>query len=70
MFYLGIYFLALLLTALLTLLVKRIAFYFKVVDEPDTGSVASRKIHTRTTPLLGGLAIFLAYFILLFSFKN
>ena len=70
MFYLAIYFLALLLTALLTLLVKKIAFHFKVVDEPDTSLVVGRKIHKQTTPLLGGLAIFFAYFILLFFFSS
>ncbi len=69
MFYLFVYFLALALSALLTLLVRRIALRFKIVDEPDTGE-AGRKIHAQPTPLLGGLAIFIAYFLLLFLFSG
>lgn len=70
MFYLFIFFSGLILTAILTLLVKKIALYFNIVDEPDTGLSQGRKIHLNPTPLLGGLAIFLAYFSLLFLFSN
>lgn len=66
MFYSYIFISALVLTAILTLLVKKVAFYFKIVDLPDQGGEASRKIHTRPIPLLGGLAIFIAYFAILF----
>lgn len=66
MFYSYIFISALVLTAILTLLVKKVAFYFKIVDLPDQGGEVSRKIHTRPIPLLGGLAIFSAYFAILF----
>lgn len=66
MFYFYIFISALLLTAILTLLVKRVAFRFDVVDRPDQGAAGSRKIHTRPIPLLGGIAIFIAYFAILF----
>ena len=70
MFYLFIFFAGLALTAILTLIVKKIALYFNIVDLPDSGSATGRKIHTTATPLLGGLAIFFAYFILLFIFSS
>ena len=41
---------------LLTWAMKKIASYYKIVDSPDV----DRKKHTITTPLLGGVAIFLA----------
>jgi len=66
MFYFYIFIAALILTAILTLVVKKVAFYFKIVDMPDRGGEASRKIHTYPVPLLGGLAIFVAYFAILF----
>ena len=49
----------------LTLLVKRLALKFKIVDSPSE----TRKIHTQAIPLLGGLAVFLAFFIVLFIFN-
>jgi len=70
MFYLFIFFSGLILTALLTLLVRAVAWRFKIVDEPDTAGVPGRKIHVDATPLLGGVAIFLAYFLLLFLFAD
>jgi len=110
MFYFLIFLIALISTALLTLLVKRIAVYFKIIDQPDSpgalgdsavaevnGQAAlasdgqavagvggkfvalmddenvakpSRKIHKQATPLLGGVAIFIVYFILLFLFSD
>ena len=83
MFYFSIFLAALILTAILTLAVKKIAVYFKIVDQPDTGgdgatagstigdgASAGRKIHTRPIPLLGGVAIFIAYFGLLFLFSG
>ena len=68
MFYFLIFILSLALTAILTLLVRKIALFFQIVDAPDTANVNSRKIHKQAIPLLGGVAIFLSYFILLFSF--
>lgn len=72
MFYLEIFLLAFILTAISTLGVRKIALYFKIVDQPDSGGDASlsRKIHSQATPLLGGLAIFLVYFFLLFIFSS
>lgn len=64
MFYFLVFILSFLLSALLTWLVKGAAWYFKVLDHPD----GQRKIHSRSIPLLGGLGIFLSYFILLFIF--
>ncbi len=42
-----------------TLLIKKIAVSAGVMDMPDT----SRKFHAKSTPLLGGIAIFLAYWL-------
>ena len=66
MFYLYIFIAALALTALLTLIVRRAALHFGIVDMPDKGKEGERKIHAVPTPLLGGVAIFIAYFLILF----
>lgn len=67
MFYFFIFFISLALAAGLTILVKKAAISMNILDVPDkTGS--GRKIHQQPIPLLGGIAIFLAYFILLFAF--
>jgi len=68
MFYFLIFLASLVLAAVLTFLVKGAALKFNIVDQPDITSGSSRKIHTTATPLLGGVAIFIAYFILLFAF--
>ena len=52
----------------LTLLVKRLALKFKIVDSPSE----TRKIHTQAIPLLGGLAVlafllFYLYLMIIFS---
>lgn len=64
------YFLAisigLLVTLIITPLVIKISTYFKILDQPD---LIGRKIHKKPTPLLGGWAIFLAVFIVVFIFK-
>jgi len=65
MFYLFIFITALISTAILTLIVKKIAVRFKVMDVPT-----ERKIHQRPIPLLGGAAIFIVYFGLLFLFAG
>lgn len=82
MFYFVIFLTALISTAILTLLVRKIALYFKIVDKPDmnvasviagreaTAKEAGRKIHLRPVPLLGGVAIFVVYFGFLFLFFN
>ncbi len=70
MFYLLVCLVALVITALLTVLVKRIALSQAIVDEPDISKINSRKIHVQAIPLLGGLAIFLGYFGLLFFWSD
>jgi UDP-GlcNAc:undecaprenyl-phosphate/decaprenyl-phosphate GlcNAc-1-phosphate transferase len=47
---------------LLTLLFRKIAFYFKIIDYPDK----NRKIHDRPIPLLGGMAIFISFLTAIF----
>lgn len=51
-------FLALMTTFLSTFIIKKIALKLNVVDIPN-----HRKIHTTPTPLLGGLAIFIGFFV-------
>ncbi len=45
-------------TALITLLVKKIAFHVGAFDVPD-----ERKIHTKLMPRMGGLAIFISFLL-------
>ncbi len=45
------------LSAILTVLVRKIALYFKIVDQP----IGERKIHKTPMPLLGGLAVFFSF---------
>lgn len=54
------------LTVCLTLIVKRLAIKFNIVDVPDS----ARKIHKVSTPLLGGVAIFIAYFLVILLFRE
>lgn len=61
-FYLQIFIITLFLSAGLTFLVLQMAKKLKITDRPD----AERKFHQGNVPLLGGLAIFLAFFIILF----
>lgn len=70
MFYLLNFIAVLSLTALLTIVVRRLALRFRIVDLPDKDEAGSRKIHQRAIPLLGGLAIFGAYFFVLFLNKD
>ncbi len=53
--------LALLVSALLTPLTKRLALQWHLVDEPS--QAPERKIHARPIPLAGGSAIFCAFFL-------
>lgn len=50
------------LSVLLTFGVKNLATKLGIVDKPGK----ERKIHTKSIPLMGGTAIFLAFFIMLF----
>lgn len=70
MFYFFIFIVSLVLSALLTLLVKKLALLWGIVDWPDKSGEPGRKIHKNPTPLLGGLAIFITYFTLLFLLRD
>ncbi len=61
-----VFILTIFLTILTTLAVKYLASRFNIVDRPDD----KRKIHQRAVPLLGGLAIFLSYFIILYFVRG
>lgn len=61
MLYLLSFLSAALLSFLLTIAVRKLAFHFDITDKPD----APRKIHPRSTPLLGGLAPFLAFWFVI-----
>ena len=66
MHYFFIFLITIFLSVLFTVLVKKIAFKYSVLDIPDT----DRKIHKKPTPLLGGVAIFLSFFIVLFFLQD
>ena len=52
--------------ALVTPLVRRMAFAVGVFDEPD----AERRVHAQPTPRLGGIAIYLGFMLSLFTVLN
>lgn len=56
---------SLILSIFFTLVVKRLALFFNIVDRPGV-----RKIHQSPIPLLGGVAVFLSFFITLFLFAD
>ncbi|MBU4421428.1 undecaprenyl/decaprenyl-phosphate alpha-N-acetylglucosaminyl 1-phosphate transferase [Patescibacteria group bacterium] len=58
--YLLIFGIAVILSFLLTLAVRKIALFFKIQDTPDD----MRKKHKKPIPLLGGIAPFLAFFVI------
>lgn len=62
MYYIQIFIITLLSSAALTFLVMKLAAKLGITDKPD----ADRKIHGRAVPLLGGLAIFAAFFVILY----
>ena len=70
MTYLVSFILALTLTAASTLLIKKLAWRLQIIDRPDMGREMGRKIHSTPTPLLGGLAIFFSYFVILFIYVD
>jgi len=69
MSYIFSFLLSLILSVIFTLIVKKVAISFKIIDRPDLKE-GGRKIHHRPIPLLGGLAIFFAYFLVLFLFSE
>lgn len=63
--YLVAFFAALVVSLIATAVVRWWALKKNIVDVPG---VSDRKIHTKTTPLLGGLALFAAFHIVIFGF--
>jgi len=63
MLYLAVFFAATALAFLATIAVRRVAFKFNIVDYPNE----PRKIHSKPTPLLGGLAIFASFWAVIGS---
>lgn len=63
-----IFFIAFTISFVLSLLlipfIKRLAFKYQIVDRPDF----NRKIHQQPIPLLGGVAIFIVFFLVIFLF--
>lgn len=53
-------------SAVLIFPIKKLALYFNILDKPDF----NRKIHQKEIPLMGGLAIFIAFFTVIFIFKD
>jgi UDP-GlcNAc:undecaprenyl-phosphate GlcNAc-1-phosphate transferase len=71
MFYFFIFFASLLVTAILTWIIRKVAIHFNILDQPDKNSLGGgRKIHSIPMPLLGGVAIFVSYFFFLFIFSK
>jgi UDP-GlcNAc:undecaprenyl-phosphate GlcNAc-1-phosphate transferase len=66
MHYIYFFCLSVILSVIFTLFIKKVALKFKIIDSPGL----LRKIHKKDTPLLGGVAIFLSFFICLFFAKN
>lgn len=51
------------LSVLITFVIKTLALKYNILDWPEAGG---RKIHKKPVPLLGGTAIFITFFIILF----
>jgi len=66
MFYFLVFIITLILAVVFTILVKYWARELKIVDKP----VSQRKIHQTKIPLLGGIAIFLAFFTVVYLVRN
>lgn len=64
--YLAIFSGTIVLSAIFTFVVKYIAEKLNIIDKPGS----ERKIHQNNTPLLGGVAIFLSFFLMLFLFRD
>lgn len=54
------------LSYLFTKVIRKVALTRNIVDEPGL----ERKVHTEGVPLLGGVGIFLAFFLVLFFFRE
>ncbi|MDD4332890.1 MAG: MraY family glycosyltransferase [Patescibacteria group bacterium] len=66
MFYITIFFSALILSIIFTILTRKFAIKYDIVDRP----VLERKIHKKDTPFLGGIAIFLAFFVVSYFVRD
>lgn len=66
MFYFFIFIITFVLSIICTLAIKKVAWRLNIIDEPR----GDRKLHARSTPLLGGVAIFIAFFVCLFFVKD
>lgn len=66
MYYIYFFLTSFCLSILFTIAIKWIAEKFKIIDIPEK----FRKIHNKAVPLLGGMAIFLSFFIILFFAKE
>jgi UDP-GlcNAc:undecaprenyl-phosphate GlcNAc-1-phosphate transferase len=56
------FFIAFTFSIIFTFLIRKLALRYQIVDQPEIGG---RKIHLKPVPLLGGLAIFLSFFLVL-----
>jgi len=66
LFYLLFFISTFLLTVIIIILVRKFALKLNIIDIPG----ASRKIHEKKIPLLGGLAIFFSFFIILYFVRD
>lgn len=64
--YLKFFLFSLILAYIFSIFIKKIALKFNILDIPDR----KRKIHKKNIPLLGGFAIFLSFFIVLFFARD
>ncbi len=67
-FYIYAFLAALIFSVFFTFLARKIALKKQIVDRPEED--LGRKIQTKAIPLLGGLAVFSAFFITVLIFKN
>ncbi|OGF25545.1 hypothetical protein A2331_01625 [Candidatus Falkowbacteria bacterium RIFOXYB2_FULL_34_18] len=65
-YYVKIAIFTILATTLFVSLIRRLVLSFGILDFPDI----ERKKHQKGTPLLGGVGIFIAFFLMLFYIKN
>jgi len=63
--YFAVFIFALAISYFITPLISMLASFFKILDKP-----ASSKLHKHPTPRLGGVAIFLGYFLSLYLTRN
>ncbi len=66
MIYIIFFLVALILSIIFTIVIRKVAIYLKILDLPTK----DRKIHKKEIPLLGGVAIFLSFFITILLVKD